>query len=194
MKIAVFCGSYDGNSQEIQTATSTLAQMLVAKKCHVVYGGGASGLMGKLADTVIEHGGEITGVLPASLVDKELAHQGLSELIVVRNMHERKQKMSELSEAFIALPGAIGTLEEIVEQWTWALLGIHDKPIAFLNVGGFYDHLIQFFDEIRSKDLLSEAHLKMLIISDCPHELLEAISQYTPPPPKWSERRDGSIC
>ena len=141
--ICVFCGSSLGNDPIYKQIAQATGQAIAEQGLTLVYGGGRSGLMGVVADSAIQAGGQVIGVITNALVDRELAHTGLTALHVVNDMHERKTKMAELADAFIALPGGAGTLEEIFEQWTWSQLGIHQKPCAFLNIDGFYDGVIQ---------------------------------------------------
>ena len=141
--ICVFCGSSLGNDPIYKQIAQATGQAIAEQGLTLTYGGGRSGLMGVVADSAIKAGGQVIGVIPNALVDRELAHTGLTALHVVNDMHERKTKMAELADAFIALPGGAGTLEEIFEQWTWSQLGIHQKPCAFLNIDGFYDGVIQ---------------------------------------------------
>ncbi|ENV00566.1 TIGR00730 family protein [Acinetobacter variabilis] len=142
--IAVFCGSAMGNSKNFKEQAQALGESIANRGITLVYGGGRAGLMGVVADSALNAGGTVIGVIPQNLVDAELAHPLLTELHVVKNMHERKTKMSDLADAFIALPGGVGTLEEIFEQLTWGQLGLHQKPCAFLNIHGFYDELLNF--------------------------------------------------
>ncbi len=186
MRAALFCGSACGNSPVFIDETKRLLQLMAGQGHSVVYGGGRVGLMGCVADTAIACGMDILGVMPESLVSHELAHPGLSELIVVRDMHERKSLMASNADCFIALPGGAGTLEEIIEAWTWAQLGLHNKPCAFFNVNGFYDPLLTFFERTIADGFMKQAYADMLIVSDDPAELTEKISRYTPPPAKWS--------
>ena len=142
--------------------------------------------MGCVADTAIDCGMDILGVMPEALVSHELAHPGLSELKVVHDMHERKSQMAASADCFIALPGGAGTLEEIIEAWTWAQLGLHNKPCAFFNVNGFYDPLLAFFKQTITDGFMKQAYADMLIVSDDPTVLVGKIASYTPPPAKWS--------
>ena len=144
--ICVFCGSQTGNDQVYAQTTAELARAIVARGLGVVYGGGSIGLMGVLADATLASGGRIVGVIPQGLAEREIAHDGLSELRIVTSMHERKALMADLSDAFIALPGGYGTLHELCEAITWTQLGIHDKPIGLLNVNGYFDSLLALFD------------------------------------------------
>lgn len=183
--IAIFCGSALGSDpvylQAAQLAGQTLAQHGIA----LVYGGGRSGLMGMVADSALQAGGKVIGVIPKQLVDRELAHPHLTELHVVENMHQRKTLMSELSDGFIAIPGGAGTLEEIFEQWTWAQLGIHLKPCAFLNTAGFYDDLLKFIQMTADKGFTHQRFSSGLVVSDSIDEILAQFKTYQPPQPKW---------
>ncbi|HBU88730.1 MAG TPA: TIGR00730 family Rossman fold protein, partial [Acinetobacter sp.] len=149
-------------------------------------GGGRSGLMGVVADSALQAGGQVIGVIPRALVDRELAHPGLTKLYVVENMHERKTKMADLSDGFIALPGGAGTLEEIFEQWTWAQLGIHQKPCAFLNVAGFYEDLLKMIQGTVDNGFSQARFVDKLIASDKIEDILQQFEQYQAPVPKWT--------
>ena len=183
--IAIFCGSALGSEQIFSETAQTVGKTLAEKGKTLVYGGGRSGLMGIVADSALAAGGQVIGVIPNALVDRELAHTGLTELHVVQNMHERKTKMAELSDGFIAMPGGAGTLEEIFEQWTWAQLGIHQKPCAFLNVNGFYDDLIRFIQLTTDKGFTHSRFTDKLMSSTSIDELILQFEQYQPPLPKW---------
>ena len=152
--VCVFCGAAEGSNPAHAEAASALGQAMAERGLGLVYGAGNVGLMGVLADAVLAQDGRAIGVIPEKLVDRELAHQGLTELHVVATMHERKAKMHELCDAYIALPGGIGTMEEFFEAVTWRQLGYHDKPIALLNVGGFYDGVMSFFKTMQRDDFL----------------------------------------
>ena len=165
-KITIFCGSNSGNDPVYGESCEKVAQLLISKNIELVYGGGRLGLMGKLADSVLKLGGKVTGVIPERLVGKEIAHEGLSELIVVGTMHERKAKMIELSDGFIALPGGIGTIEEIMEVYTWTQLGYQQKPCGLLNVNHFYDFLIRGLDEMVQSGFLRAEHRSLLIANE----------------------------
>lgn len=183
--IAIFCGSSYGVDSSF-TEIARLTGQTIAKQGKVlVYGGGRSGLMGIVADSALEAGGQVIGVIPQGLVDRELAHPDLTELYIVKNMHERKTKMSELSSGFIALPGGAGTIEEIFEQWTWAQLGIHLKPCAFLNVDGFYDDLLKFIQLTTDKGFSKARFTDQLIHSDSIDDILKQFERYRAPEPKW---------
>lgn len=172
-KIAVYCGSKIGNDPEYSKAAVTLGEKLVEQGIELVYGGGAIGLMGVIADSILEKGGRVTGVIPEKLYEMEVAHMGLTELYRVKTMHERKALMADLSDGFIAMPGGIGTLEELTEVMTWAQIGYHTKPCALLNVVGYYDHFISFFDEMESKGFLYLPIHEQLIIESEVEVLME---------------------
>ncbi|ENV10401.1 TIGR00730 family protein [Acinetobacter higginsii] len=183
--ICVFCGSSLGNDPIYQQMAEATGQAIAAQGKTLVYGGGRSGLMGVVANSALQAGGRVIGVIPDALVDRELAHMGLTELHIVKNMHERKTKMAELSDAFVALPGGAGTLEEIFEQWTWSQLGIHQKPCAFLNVDGFYDGLIQMIQGSVERGFSQERFVDKLIVAEQIEDILTAFSNYQPATPKW---------
>ncbi|MCH7384589.1 TIGR00730 family Rossman fold protein [Acinetobacter dispersus] len=183
--ICVFCGSSLGNEPIYQQMAQATGQEIAAQGKTLVYGGGRSGLMGVVADSALQAGGRVIGVIPNALVDRELAHTGLTELHIVNNMHERKTKMAELSDAFVALPGGAGTLEEIFEQWTWSQLGIHQKPCAFLNVDGFYDDLIKMLHASVERGFSQERFVDRLIVAEQIKDILAAFSAYQPATPKW---------
>ncbi|PJG43364.1 decarboxylase [Acinetobacter tandoii] len=190
--IAVFCGSAVGTDTIFLDTARHVGKTLAQQGKTLVYGGGRSGLMGVIADSALQAGGRVIGVIPHALVDRELAHPHLTELHVVKNMHERKTKMSELSDAFIALPGGAGTLEEIFEQWTWAQLGIHLKPCAFLNIEGFYDELLKFIQLTTQKGFTHARFTETLIAEATVEEILRQFELFTAPTPKWgmSEQHD----
>jgi uncharacterized protein (TIGR00730 family) len=189
-RLCVFCGSSPGARPAYGEAAEELGRLLVAEGIGLVYGGGKVGLMGRLADAVMAEGGEAIGVMPEALVAKEIGHPGLSELRVVGSMHERKALMAELSDGFVALPGGIGTFEELFEMWTWAQLGHHAKPCALLNVRGFYDGLIAFLDQVAERGFIKGAHRAMLIVGQEPIELIDRLRAYEPPAvSKWITAR-----
>jgi uncharacterized protein (TIGR00730 family) len=171
--ICVFTGSRRGTRPEYAQAAKELGKELIARGYGVVYGGGKVGLMSVVADSVLELGGHVTGVIPNSLVSKEVAHLGLSDLRVVNSMHERKALMAELSDGFIAMPGGIGTMEEFFEVLSWAQLALHDKPCGLLNVSGYYDRLIQFLDHAVSEDFIKAKHRALMIVEREPGKLLD---------------------
>ncbi|ENX18308.1 TIGR00730 family protein [Acinetobacter sp. CIP 64.2] len=183
--ICIFCGSSLGNDPIYQHMAQATGQAIAAQGKTLVYGGARSGLMGVVADSALQAGGRVIGVIPDALVDRELAHQGLTELHIVNNMHERKTKMAELSDAFVALPGGAGTLEEIFEQWTWSQLGIHQKPCAFLNVDGFYDDLIKMIQGSVARGFSQARFVDSLILAEQIEAILAAFSNYQPVTPKW---------
>ncbi len=174
--VAVFCGSRLGQDPEYREAAAELGQLLGERRIGLVYGGASVGLMGAIADAVLEHGGQVTGVIPESLKKKEFAHPGLSKLCVVASMHERKAMMERLSQGFIALPGGIGTLEEIFEILTWAQLGLHRKPCGLLNVNGYYDGLISFLKTTERQGFLGELFEKRLLLGDKAGPLLDQMT------------------
>ena len=190
-QICVYCGSNPGRQPAYREAALALAEELVANDLGLVYGGAHVGIMGILADGVLKRGGRVTGIIPQSLVAKELAHPGLTELHVVASMHERKAMMAELSQGFIALPGGLGTLEEILEVLTWAQLGFHDKPCGLLNVAGYYDGLVTFLDHAVGEGFVRLDHRSMMIIATEPREMLAQFKDYQPPEvAKWIGRNE----
>lgn len=185
MKIAVFCGSSTGNNPEYVEAAKRLGEYFAEHSIDLVYGGGKVGLMGAIADATLAHGGKVYGVIPKHLKEREIAHQGLTELTVVADMHERKAKMAQMADAFVALPGGAGTLEEIFEVWTWAQLGHHQKPCAFYNVNGFYDLLKDMIINMCQSGFLKPHYADMLIHTDEPESLITSINTYQAPQKKW---------
>ena len=175
--ICVFTGSRLGVDLAYHDAAAQLARGLVERGLGLVYGGGNVGLMNVIADAALELGGRVTGVIPDSLVSKEVAHRGLSDLRVVQSMHERKALMAELSDGFIALPGGIGTLEELFEVLSWAQLGLHEKPCGLLNVEGYYDPLIEFLDGAVAQDFVKPKHRALLIVENQPTTLLDRLEK-----------------
>lgn len=186
MKIAVFCGSSSGHHPEFVKATKALGGYLASQGIDLVYGGGKVGLMGAIADAFLENGGKVYGVIPEHLKQKEIAHPGLTELNVVSDMHERKATMAGMADAFVALPGGAGTLEEIFEAWTWAQLGHHAKPCAFYNINGFYNPLIEMIASMSASGFLNPRYAEMLIHTDRSDALLSAIQSYEAPKQKWT--------
>ena len=185
MKIAVFCGSSPGKNNLYREAADQLGRFLAAQGHVLVYGGGRTGLMGQVADSALAAGGDVVGVMPIALTEKEIQHPHLSELHIVADMHERKAKMAQLADAFIAMPGGVGTMEEIFEAWTWAQLGYHHKPCCFLNVNRYYDGLFTFIDTMISQGFMRPEYGEMAQISDDPAQLLAMIESYIPPSDKW---------
>lgn len=184
----MYCGSSPGKGATYVQAAQGLAQEIVNRGMGLVYGGASVGTMGVLADTVLAGGGMVYGVIPQSLVDKEVAHHGLTELKIVASMHERKALMAKYSDGFIALPGGLGTLEELFEALTWTQLGFHQKPCALLNIDGYYDPLIAFLDHSVNEGFVREEHRQMLLVDDSPAGLLEQMADYqSPVTEKWIE-------
>ena len=179
-RICVFAGSSPGAREEYAAAARSLARALVFRHLGLVYGGGDIGLMGILADTVLEEGGEVIGVIPRALVDREIAHRALTELRVVRSMHDRKAQMADLADGFIVLPGGLGTLEEFLEILTWAQLGIHHKPVGVLNVSGYYDTLLEFLDQTVAEQFVQDKNRKMVLAEERPEALLDRFERYAP--------------
>jgi len=187
--VCVFCGSSPGGNPAYLAAAQAIGREIAGRGLHLVYGGAKVGLMGAVADAALAVGGEVTGVLPQALMIKEIGHPNLSRLEVVDSMHERKARMAELSDGFIALPGGAGTLEEIFEIWTWGQLGFHGKPAGFLNVAGYYDKLAGFLDHTVGEAFIKPVHRDMLIFHDDPTALLDALAAYKAPATgKWLER------
>jgi uncharacterized protein (TIGR00730 family) len=181
MRFCVFCGSSPGHDPSYLAAARDLGAALAREGIGLVYGGASVGLMGAVADAVMTGGGEVVGVMPQSLVDKEIAHKGLADLRIVGSMHERKALMAELADGFVALPGGLGTFEELFEVWTWAQLGYHRKPCSLLNVGGFYDKLAGFLDDVVGRGFVKPIHRAMLIVEQDPDALIRAVRAYEPP-------------
>ena len=190
-RITVFCGSSFGTEKIYTEQAALLGETLAKENIELVYGGANVGLMGAVADAVLNNGGKAIGVLPNFLRSKEIAHQGLTELILVETMHERKTKMNDLCDGVIALPGGFGTLEELFEMLTWAQLGLHKKPIAILNINGFYDSLVQLTEVMVSKGLLKDVNQQMLLVSDDIDDLLDKMKNYKAPTVgKWIEKEE----
>jgi len=175
LRVCVYCGSRSGRSPLMLQAARALGASLAARGLGLVYGGGRVGLMGAVADAVLAGGGEAIGVIPQALLQREVGHHGLSELHVVQTMHERKQRMAERADAFVTLPGGIGTLEELYEVWSWQHLGYHDKPVALLNVEGYYDALLRFMAHARDSGFVSDARHDALIVDDDVERLLDRV-------------------
>jgi uncharacterized protein (TIGR00730 family) len=182
--LCVFCGSSVGNRPEHAAAAKETGRLLAERGIRLVYGAGNVGLMGILADAALEAGGEVIGVIPQMLVDRELAHRGLTYLRIVGTMHERKALMAELSNAFLALPGGLGTFEELCEALTWSQLGIHAKPCGALNVNGYFDHLAALLDRAALEGFLSAENRQLLHIAAQAHELLERLELSLPACPR----------
>lgn len=176
-RIAVYCGSAPGNDPVFADAAVALIEEMARRGIDLVYGGGRLGLMGLIADTMLAKGGEVHGVIPAALVDKEVAHLGCTELHQVAGMHERKAKMTELCDAFVCLPGGIGTLDELFEAWTWNALGYHAKPFCLLNVRGFWTGLGEFMDHVSASGFLSKGRRRQLLMADSPAEAIDRLDE-----------------
>jgi uncharacterized protein (TIGR00730 family) len=186
-RLCVYCGSNAGKNDDYAEAARELAAVLVQNNIGLVYGGSCRGMMGHLADAVLDGGGKVEGVIPKSLLKKEVAHERLTEMHVVDSMQARKSMMAVLSDGFIAMPGGFGTLEEIIEILTWAQLQFHDKPCGLLNVNGYFNHLLSFLDHAEAEGFLRPAHRAMLLVSKHPADLLRRFESYMPPAiEKWT--------
>lgn len=180
-QICVYCGSNPGKRTDYIAAARQLADTMLTRGISLVYGGARVGMMGELAKRMLDSGGEVCGVISEALVDKEVAHEGLTRLVVVKSMHERKAVMAELSDGFIALPGGFGTLDEFFEILTWAQLGFHRKPSALLNVAGYYDQLISFLDHAVSETFIRDTHRQLIMCRTSPEEIINLMENYRPP-------------
>lgn len=180
-KVCVFAGSRSGARQEYNETARILGATLAMRNIALVYGGGRTGLMGVLADAVLADSGHAIGIIPGPLAERELAHSGLSELRVVSSMHERKAKMKDLADAFIALPGGLGTLEEFMEIWTWAQLGIHAKPCGLLNAAGYYDPLLELIDNMVHEEFVQPIYREMIVVEANVDRLLDGLVNYRGP-------------
>jgi len=191
-RLCVFCGSSPGARHAYGDAAEEVGRLLVERGIGLVYGGGEVGLMGRLADAVLAEGGEAIGVLPEALVAKEIGHPGLHDLRVVGSMHERKALMADLADGFVALPGGLGTLEELFEVYTWAQLGLHRKPCALLDVEGYYAGIAGFLAHAVEERFLKEDHRAMLIVERDPRALLDRLGDFEPEAvlPKWIDREE----
>ena len=176
-RLAVYCGSASGSQPVFAEATRATAAAMVSHGVDLVYGGGRLGLMGVIADSVLAAGGRVYGVIPQALVDIEVAHLGLTELFTVANMHERKARMTDLADGFLALPGGVGTLDELFEAWSWNALGYHKKPFCLLNVEGFWDGMIEFIDHATQSGFLSGARRQQLLVAETPEQALEKLDE-----------------
>jgi uncharacterized protein (TIGR00730 family) len=190
-RVVIFCGSGSGTDEIFYREATLVGATLARQEIEIVYGGARVGLMGAVADGALQQGGKVTGVIPYFLQSKEIAHTGLTGLILVESMHERKTKMNELCDAVIALPGGYGTMEEFFEMLTWAQLGLHQKPVALLNTAGFYDPLITLIQTMTDKGFLKTIHREMLLYSDRIDDLLEKMKNYKAPATgKWISQGD----
>jgi len=185
MRYAIYCGSSKGSDEIFENATIALGNEIVTRDHCIVYGGATVGLMGAVADCVMAGGQSVIGVMPKALVNKELQHPSLTQLHIVDTMSQRKEKMAQLADAFIAMPGGVGTLEEIFEVWTAGQLGYHHKACAFYNVAGYYDELLAFIKTMVNKGFMNKTFEQALIVSDDPIELLDQIANYKAPRNKW---------
>ncbi len=189
-RVCVFCGSSPGGRPEYAEAAAAVGRLLAGNGIGLVYGGASIGLMGTLADAAIAAGGRVTGVMPAALQAQEIAHPGLTELHVVESMHERKAMMADLSDGFLALPGGLGTLEELFEIWTWGHLGYHQKPCGLLNIADYYTSLLKFVDDMVVEKFVRETQRGMLIVDRDPETLLRAMADFRPPETRRLHARD----
>jgi uncharacterized protein (TIGR00730 family) len=188
--VCIYAGSLAGARPEYAEGAAAFATLLAENDIGIVYGGGRAGLMGVIADAARAAGGKVTGIIPSQLVEREVAHEALEDLRVVSSMHERKALMAELSDAFVAVPGGIGTLEELIEVFTWAQLGMHRSPVALFNLAGYYDGLVSFFDHATQEGFLRERTRQALVIEDEPAKLLDALRTYEPlEVPRWIDGR-----
>ncbi len=175
-RLAVYCGANTGQKPEFAETTIALGKAMAARDVELVYGGGRLGLMGIIADSVLAEGGRVHGVIPEMLKELEVAHTGVTELHIVPNMHERKAKMTDLTDAFVALPGGVGTMDELFEAWSWNALGYHNKPFAILNIAGYWDSMIDFLDTMTSQGFVSAARREQLIVSDDIDDCLDRLT------------------
>ena len=176
--ICVFCGSHDGNNEKFKAAAVELGQLLAKSDLQLVYGGAHVGLMGAVADAALRASGKVIGVLPEHLAAKEIAHTGITELKIVKTMHERKATMAQLSDGFIALPGGYGTVEEFCEVLTWSMLGLHKKPCGLLNIDGYFDHLLKFFDSANKCDFVTSEHRALILVADSAEDMLKQFKNF----------------
>jgi uncharacterized protein (TIGR00730 family) len=179
-RVCVYCGSSPGRRAQYAAAAAECGRLLATRGLALVYGGGNVGLMNVLADAALAAGGEVIGVIPSHFVVCDLAHGAITTLVEVANMHERKQRMADLADAFVALPGGIGTLEEVIEAFTWLQLGLHRKPVGLLNVAGYYDALLQFLAHMETERFLKREHREMLLVDDSAAGLLDKMQRFAP--------------
>jgi uncharacterized protein (TIGR00730 family) len=190
-RLCVFCGSSPGTNPAYTEAAAAMGTLLARKGVGLVYGGGNVGLMGTIADAVLAGGGEVIGVIPQALADREVAHHGVTDLRVVDSMHTRKAMMADLADGFIAMPGGVGTFEEFFEAVTWTQLGVHRKPCGLLNVAAFYTPLAIFIDQAVSEGFIKPVHRAMIVVDDNPERLLDSLSAIVlPDVPKWIGREE----
>lgn len=193
MAISVFCGSSPGLRTSYRNGATATGVTLAQRGIEIIYGGGRVGLMGAVADAALAAGGRVTGVMPRSLFEREIAHTGLTALHVVETMHDRKTLMAELAEGFFALPGGAGTIEEIFEQWTWAQLGIHAKPCGFLNVDGYFEPLRKMIEKMMREGFMRAEYGAMIPFERTVEALLDHFQSYSPPDAKWSPQTHGQV-
>jgi uncharacterized protein (TIGR00730 family) len=187
-RICVFCGSSAGEDPRYLDAADRFGQILAREGIELVYGGSRVGMMGRIAAANLQAGGRVIGIIPGAVMNRELAHQDLTELRVVKSLHERKSEMAELSDAFVALPGGLGTVEAFFELLTWAQLGLHRKPCAMLNVAGYFDPLVRFLDHMSREGFMAKPHRDMVLVEEDPDALLRRLREYQPPStPQWIE-------
>ncbi len=179
--ICVYCGSSPGRIEAYASAARELADAMVERRIRLVYGGAGIGIMGEIANRMLERGGQVVGVIPKALAHKEVAHPNRTELHVTQSMHERKMRMAELADGFIALPGGIGTLEELFEIWTWAQLGFHRKPCGLVNTAGYYDHLVRFLDHVEAEQFVKPRQRSLMMVETAPSPLLDRFATYQAP-------------
>jgi hypothetical protein len=187
VRICVFCGSSPGRDEAYLKAATGLGRLLAERGIGLVYGGARVGTMGAIADAALGAGGEVIGVIPQNLMHREVPHRGLTQLLVVDDMHQRKAKMAELADGFLVLPGGAGTLEELFEVWTWAQLGLHSKPIGLIDVNGFYQPLLRMVEHITEAGFLRPEYAEIIAIDPDPVALLDRFAEYRPPVRKWSD-------
>jgi uncharacterized protein (TIGR00730 family) len=188
-RVCIYCGSSPGSLPEYAAAARHCGTVLAERGLTVVYGGGNVGLMGTLADAALTAGGEVIGIIPRRMIARELGHAGVTSLIPVDSMHQRKQKMADLADAFLALPGGIGTMEELFEAFTWLQLGLHHKPVGLLNVAGFYDRLMEFLAHMKEERFLKPQHFEALLVEDDVEPLLDRFARFNyQPDRKWMDR------
>jgi uncharacterized protein (TIGR00730 family) len=188
--VCIYAGSLAGTRPEYRAGAEAFARLLARAGVGIVYGGGRAGLMGAIADAARSEGGAVTGVIPRQLVEREVAHQDLDDLRIVNSMHERKALMAELADAFVAVPGGIGTWEEIIEVFTWAQLGVHRKPVALLDLAGYYRGLVEFFDHATAEGFLRSTSREMLVVESDPVRMIARLREYESPAlPQWLDER-----
>lgn len=189
--LCIYCGSSTGRGDSYAQAARTLAQLLVARRIRLIYGGSSTGLMGQIADTVIDLGGEAVGIMPEQFLPYDEPHARLTQLIITPTLQERKFRMAEMADGFIVLPGGIGTLDELFEMWSWGQVGVHHKPCGLLNVAGYYDPLVAFLDHAVAEEFVQPAHRNMLLVEGDPQQLLESLGAY--PQPDFSFTSTNSV-